>query len=206
MSTVVACPHCQGGVENRSDIANTLCSCPHCNRQFTMPAFAGGAPVINVHVNQSASASAAASAVATGRGKPVDYTASMVGCLILCALVGVFTFACCGGIGTTLNHPKPIVPEKVPQRERERKPIVRVRPPSSPAPVEIVDLSRDFWNKDKTKSTRGEFVEFLQAGDGKPSRVAIKKGDGSIADLPMNELSADDQQWVRDESKRRRFK
>jgi hypothetical protein len=39
MSTTVLCPHCQGGVENRSDIAFQIIACPHCRRQFQMPAF-----------------------------------------------------------------------------------------------------------------------------------------------------------------------
>lgn len=36
---LVACPHCNGGIENRSDIAATVVVCPHCRKQLTMPAW-----------------------------------------------------------------------------------------------------------------------------------------------------------------------
>jgi hypothetical protein len=35
----VACPHCRGFVENRSDIATLVVHCPHCRHPFQMPAF-----------------------------------------------------------------------------------------------------------------------------------------------------------------------
>lgn len=36
---LVTCPHCNGGLENRPDIAGTVASCPHCRRQLSMPAW-----------------------------------------------------------------------------------------------------------------------------------------------------------------------
>lgn len=36
MSTI-ACPHCQGGIENDPSLAGQLVSCPHCKQQLKMP-------------------------------------------------------------------------------------------------------------------------------------------------------------------------
>jgi len=33
----VACPHCQGSVQNDGSLSGQQVVCPHCNRQFTMP-------------------------------------------------------------------------------------------------------------------------------------------------------------------------
>lgn len=49
-------------------------------------------------------------------------------------------------------------------------------------------------------TTRAEFVEFRFQG----SRVVLKKEDGSLIDVSMNQLSKEDQQWIRDELKRRK--
>ena len=71
--------------------------------------------------------------------------------------------------------------------------------PKAPATASESTFGRKFTSTAGT-TTRAEFVEFRFQG----SRVILKKEDGSLIDVSMNQLSKEDQQWIRDELKRRK--
>lgn len=89
--------------------------------------------------------------------------------------------------------PLPNVPMDIPLPE---KPIEPVKPevPAVPNP----DFGRQFTSRTGSQM-RAKFIEFRFQG----SRVILEKEDGSELDVSMNDLSKSDQDWIREEVKRR---
>lgn len=102
-----------------------------------------------------------------------------------------------------LNPPPPLITDAPPApttspAAKEDKAIVPPTPPSA-AEDSASTFGRVFTSKAGT-AVRAEFVEFQFQG----SRVILRKHDGQLLDVSMNDLSRDDQQWIREELKRRR--
>lgn len=76
-------------------------------------------------------------------------------------------------------------------------------PKAEPAPELSTEAMRTFTDKTGQHTTVAEFLEFKTDAT-RGSRVTLRKTDGKEIEVPMNSLSKDDQQWIRDEVKRRR--
>lgn len=93
--------------------------------------------------------------------------------------------------------PLPMTEEEV--RRPEDNP--RKEPSIEPTPLPLTNFGRKFTSR--TGSTlNAEFIEFQFHG----SKVVLRKQDGSELTVSINDLSTQDQQWIRDELKRRRGK
>jgi hypothetical protein len=155
-------------------------------------------------------------------------------CLVSSAVLVGACFLCCGGMGTMFvgSNPTSSPPvASVPARRTSipvSAPLPQIEPPTKEEPAEIPEFipveagspvvaedppateasiastfGREFADKTGAYRTRAEFVEF-QADSGRGSRVIMRKENGQTVDVAMNSLSADDQEWIRAEVKRRR--
>lgn len=83
---LVTCPHCNGGLENRPDIANTLVGCPYCGQQIQMPPFANDPSQVSI-VPKTSSRSAK---------KQESALASIITVLVVAGLMAGGIIACSG--------------------------------------------------------------------------------------------------------------
>lgn len=84
---LVTCPHCNGGLENRPDIANTLVGCPYCGQQIQLPPYEFSEPTPNRRVK--------------AKKKSSDNTvASLITLALAVSMLGGCVFLC-SGTGST---------------------------------------------------------------------------------------------------------
>lgn len=150
-----------------------------------------------------------------------DAGSSIIGCLGTLILVPVTIVALCAGaaffvgmVGSYQAEPpvaspranesvdSPAVAQPEPAIEASTEsPVQAASPPDLPPTNEQESNANlhTFTDKSGQYTTRAEFVEFRFQG----SRVILRKADGTEVDISMNDLSREDQSWVRDEVKRR---
>ena len=144
---------------------------------------------------------------------------SLSGVMVILVAGGGLAFACCGGLsgvftgGVAKQHrdePRNDAPvtanvlTDIPAEPVQEDPVdnaLVVLPPmpesESPAP-----FGREFIDKTGKHRTRAELVVFKWIEQG--SKVVLRKEDGTQVELLLSTLSRADQEWVKDEVRRRK--
>lgn len=87
---LVTCPHCNGGLENRPDIANTLVGCPRCGKRIQLPPYANDAPQVSITPKSSSRSAKKQESALASIITVLIVTGLMAGCVITCSGIGKY--------------------------------------------------------------------------------------------------------------------